>query len=377
MKRRDCIKLSALGAAGIACSDVLEAAEPKPRRRVEAKNDRNYSVVVIGDLHYDKLPAEVYHEGYSDPSPEREANHRKEFVRNDEMWKKRMRELLRRASRLRGEDTRMTIQVGDLIQGDCGDAANHKILLDDAWCYVKGAVGGLPLVTVAGNHDLRGRDDKEVTEAYREYMSERMSEELGKPIAKTCFYYWIGKDAYIVVDFTNPDDEEIDRMFNETLHARYTFVIIHSPVIPYQHKSWANWIIHGRDNNAEARRHFRRLLAERNAIVICGHTHTTEYALWEGDGGSISQVTVNSVWKNASSASYNVISSNPDDWGAVVLMGGSDAMKDLIKEYKDGIRAFSIASSCGSYKLLVSDKGVKMEYYAGASEDVTEVFTLR
>lgn len=91
----------------------------------------------------------------------------------------------------------MVFQLGDLIQGDCGNPEVHKKMLDDVMNRFKSELHGLPFVTVTGNHDIRGTNAKE---AYHTYMPERMSEELGKPITHTNFFsrsammhilYWI------------------------------------------------------------------------------------------------------------------------------------------------------------------------------------------
>ncbi|MCF0175344.1 MAG: metallophosphoesterase [Bacteroidales bacterium] len=375
MDRRHFVKVTAASVAGLSLGGLkMEAGTKKDKTSGEGES---YSVVLIGDTHYDRKPDELYHEGYSDPNPEREANHRKEFVRNDEMWKSRIRSLLRRASKLVGDDTRMAFQLGDIIQGDTGSAESHKIMLDDAFCYIKGAIGRVPLVTCAGNHDLRASDDKIATQAYTEYMTERMSEELGKKIEKTCFSFNIGPDAFIVVDFTHPDDEEIDRLFAETEGARHTFVLIHAPVFPSQSPTGYNWIIHGRDGKPEARRHFRQLLAKREAIVICGHTHTTELEDWYGDGGRITQMIVSSVWKSEEAGKYKVVSDKVEDYGSEALKTGKKAAKDMIGEYLPGMKRYSYGLGCGSYKLHVSADSVTVDYYAGNSMERTAEFRLR
>ena len=375
INRRHFFKVTAVSVAGLSRNGFGLDVEAKKEKGSKLSND--YSIVMVGDTHYDKKPDEVYHSGYSDPNPTREANHRKEFVRNADMWSDRTRRLLRRASKLVTPDTRMAFQLGDLIQGDTGSAEAHKLMLDDAFCYVKGAIGGVPLITCAGNHDLRAKDDKVATKAYTEYMTERMSGELGKDIEKICFSFTIGPDAFIVVDFTYPDDEEIDKLFKETEGARYTFVVIHGPVFPYQSKT-CNWIMHGKDKNDVARRHFRKLLAERNAIVICGHTHTTEMLDWFGDGGRITQMTVNSVWADEKKGKdYKPVFDKAEDYGKVVIDGGDKEQIALMEEYKPGIKRFIMARTCGSYKLHVSDKSVTVDYYAGESLERSEEFILR
>ena len=166
MDRRDFIKISAAGLAGLSLPAFPEAAFAKGG----AASDKSYSVVILGDTHYDAADPEVYHAGYTDPKPEREAIHRKEFARNGKMWAERCPALLNRAACLVDDDTAFVFQVGDLIQGDTADAETHKRFLDDTLNLMKGSVApDLPFVTVMGNHDVRGNDDSVCRQAYREY----------------------------------------------------------------------------------------------------------------------------------------------------------------------------------------------------------------
>lgn len=114
-------------------------------------------------------------------------------------------------------------------------------MLEDVMNSFKSELHGLPFVTVTGNHDIRGTNAKE---AYHAYMPERMSEELGKSITHTNFFFTIGDDAYIVLDFNDPDDTLIDQMLKECEGARHTFVLTHGPVLPYDGGS-CRWFFHG------------------------------------------------------------------------------------------------------------------------------------
>ena len=169
MDRRSFFKVSAAGLAGLALPGELGFAMG-PRN-----TDPKYSIVILGDTHYDAVDPELYHKGYSLEDKTREANNRKEFVRNGNMWAGRSRNMVKRAACLVDEDTRYVFQTGDLIQGDTADAETHKRYLDDAMNLFKTEVApDLPFITVAGNHDLRGNDDAVCTQAYTEYMTERM-----------------------------------------------------------------------------------------------------------------------------------------------------------------------------------------------------------
>ena len=372
MDRRQFVHVSVAGLAGLALGEKGVSAEA--RRKKSA--GESYNVVIVGDTHYDALPDTIYHTGYSDKDPKREANHRKEFVRNAEMWESRCPRLVKRAACLADDDTRMFLQMGDLIQGDTGDAANHMKMLDDAYSMLKTAFGPLPLVTVAGNHDMRGTDDAVARQAYIDYMMPKMSSELGKDITKTTYAFTLGGDAYIVIDFNKPDDEEIERLLKETSGARYTFIVIHGPVFPYDSPKYYNWILHGRDHKDEARRHFRELFAQRNAIVLCGHTHNTEFADWYGDGGRITQMTMHSVWAREELGRYNVLAEGPEQYGTLSALKQEKAAP-LFEEYRPGLKRYSFSRAAGSYKLKVSDEGVFVDFYAGDSTQRSERFILR
>ena len=379
MDRRDFIKISAASLAGLSLPGFPETVFAKG-----VASEGKYSVVILGDTHYDAADPEVYHAGYTDPKPEREANHRKEFVRNGKMWAERCPELVKRAACLVDDDTAFVYQTGDLIQGDTADAATHKRFLDDAMNLLKeGVAPDLPFVTVAGNHDLRGNDDAVCTQAYTEYMSARMSQELGQEISGTDFLFRHGPDAFVVVNFTKPKVDEITALLESARGSRHVFVLIHAPVFPFDDAKYYFWYLLGnrKDSHAAQRREMRALLASLDAIVLCGHTHTTEFLDWRGDGGRITQMTMNSVWSYASRGTYKVLASGAKGYGTLLFKENSKlatpANIALFDEYRAGIRDYSIADSAGSYKLIVDGRKVYVDFYPGASPRRAARFTLR
>ena len=344
-----------------------------------------YSVVILGDTHYDAPDPDKYHADYTDPNPTREANHRKEFVRNADMWDVRCPALVNRAARLVDDDTRFVLQMGDLIQGDTATAAAHTAFLADTFDLLKqGVAPNLPFVTVAGNHDLRGNDDAVAKKAYADYMPARLSKELGKPIQDTNFRFDVGDDAYIVLNFTQADVARIEQLLRGAEGARHTFVVVHSPVFPYDSASYWWWILLGSrdDKRAEERRHVRRLLASRQAVVLCGHTHKTELLDWYGDGGRITQMTMSSVWAKESQGAWTEKVSSPDGYGSQMLkshpeLGEPGPVQDLFNEYRPGVRRYSWADAAGSYKLLVGPDDIFVDFYAGSSDLLSHRFQLR
>ena len=372
MDRREFFKYSAGAALGVSLLGRTAEALAK-----SAEGDK-YSVVILGDTHYDDADPELYHAGYTDPNPVRDANHLKEFVRNGKMWAERCPSLVRRAACLVDDSTRFVLQMGDLVQGDTATAEIHTRFLDDAMNLFKADLApDLPFVTVAGNHDLRGNDDAVITQAYNDYMPARLSKELGIPVTDSNFLFTMGPDAYLVINFGKTSLEQIEQLFEASEGARHTFVVVHSPVFPYDSASYWWWILFGnrQDSRAEERRRVRALMARRNAVVLCGHTHKTELLDWEGDGGRITQMTMSSVWAKASQGRYEVLASGADGYGSLHTYDG--VAKELFEEYRPGIKRYSYANSAGSYKLFVGDEDIRVDFYAGSSPRLSQRFILR
>lgn len=377
MDRRSFISLSTAGLIGLGLGGLSPlAAAPKARR------NGSYSIVILGDTHFDTEPADVYHSNYNEPTEWLNRVQRAEFARNGEMWRERCPRLVRRAADLVDDSTRMAFQMGDLIQGDCGKGEVHQKMLSDVLDNFKGQLGGLPFVTVVGNHDIRGVDAERT---YHEYMPKRMSEELGKEISKTTFSFNIADDAFIVLDFNSPDDAEIEKILAETKGARYTFVITHGPLFPYDSAN-CRWFFHGGDSEAHtaARRHFREEFAKRDVIALCGHTHSTELMDWVGDGGRITQMTMSSVWSKESLGQYSVNAQGAAEYGMLrtrlTSMPNGSEVKDetaIFDEYRPGIKRYIHSPSAGCYKLNVNKKGVSVDFYAGDSILISESFVLR
>lgn len=375
MNRRQFLALSSAGLLELLWSSRAEA-------KALNRSKEDYNIVILGDTHFDTEPADVYHAHYNEKVEWLNRVQRAEFRRNGEMWRERCPRLLHRAAELIDANTRMIFQMGDLIQGDCGDPKVHKKMLDDVINRFKTELGGRPFVTVSGNHDIRGTGAEK---AYHDYMPARISRELGQTVTKTTFSFNIGEDAYIVIDFNTPDDNEIESLLAATADARHTFILIHGPVFPYDSAS-CRWFLHGGADkkNTEARLHFRRELAKRKAIVLCGHTHNTEFADWYGDGGRITQMTMNSVWADDQLGKYVIKAQGQEQYGllrkSIAAADNGSKPEDetaLFEEYRRGLKQYSLSPAAGSYKMTVSKKHITIDFYAGDSHDISHTFMVR
>ena len=377
MDRRTFFKYSATGLVGLSL--------PLRWTPLMAAEKDSYNIVILGDTHYDAADPEYYHAGYHLENTQREMNHRKEFVRNGDMWAGRCKSLVKRAACLIDDDTRYVFQMGDLIQGDTVDAVAHTRFLKDAMDLFKTTLAGeLPFVSVCGNHDVRGNDDSVCARAYSDYMLPRLSAELGQEVDNVNFLFRAGPDAFVVIDFNRPNVPRIEQLLSQAAGARHLFVVVHSPVFPYDDPKYYWWHLLGNreDSRAEERRHIRALLAQSNAIVLCGHVHNTEFLDWYGDGGRITQMTMSSVWSNAARGNYKEIAIGAGGYGSLMLqkqpvLKENEAVMALFAEHRAGIRAYSKADSAGSYKLTVKGRKVYIDFYAGDNARRSKRFVLR
>ena len=85
-----------------------------------------------------------------------------------------------------------------------------RTILEDAGisCYIKDNTVGNFMSVLTGGIKIQ-------VESADEYMPLRMSQELGKSITKTTFSFTVGPDAFLVVDFNDPDDAELERQSQE------------------------------------------------------------------------------------------------------------------------------------------------------------------
>lgn len=349
------------------------------------KRGAAYSVAVLGDIHFDSPDTKFYHSDYThSTTKKRYEGHLAEHVRNAEMWTARMPALVRASAACLRDDTAFAFQMGDLVQGDCGKAATHRKMLDDAFGFLKEAYGGrLPVAVVTGNHDIRGDIKGDgARETLDDWMTRCVESEFGVKETGGTYLLRHGPDAYLVVDFNEPrpDLALLKKLLAESEGARYTFIVSHGPVIP---NGGSNWFLYGRGGKDAERRELRALLARRNAIALSGHTHLLEYYDCAFPEGRVTQFVFNSVWSNpkwskpkfpkGGAQNYGVFKGKDDRHGA----GRPDALQRLIDEYKPFMRDALCVRAVGHYRLEVSDERVAVVFYNGDATNPLRTFTLR
>ena len=249
-----------------------------------AAAEKEYKVLVLGDLHYDGME---YHK-----SPAATPNRAKERGRNCNMWKDATPKLLSYAANHLDKDVPFIIQAGDFVQGDCDTIELQEKMLRDGFAAVKKYFPNHKLLPVRGNHDVRllkGISGIPTVKAFFPLIAK----ELGAEKVTGSYAVRHNKDLYIFFDaFLSRGQclKDLKKILDNNTDVRHTFFITHLPVLNCCLGN-PGWLVKNFDT-------IRAWLLERNAIIIAAHTHVPSIIQAKRNGKQLTQVVVSSVGKN-------------------------------------------------------------------------------
>ena len=337
-----------------------------------------YEVAVLGDTHYDAAPESVYHSHYDESNKWAKVQH-EEFRRNGEMWRTRCPQLLAASANLAHRlDTRFVLQLGDIIQGDCDDVPTHKRMLDDCIKLLrKPYPDGLPFLTVMGNHDFRGKGARA---AYFEFAEPFMATEIARfssanpqpsPVGYPAFSFRVGPDLWVFFDFEMKNLDPVSDLIDADPAARHVFLVTHGPFTTFGEGGSYRWRLGGRPCCEASRPRLYEKLSRRHAIVLSGHTHTTDFYRHENGFGGFTEFTVNSVWSKPELATAAPLCDKVDDYGKNGLSRVQSAkQEDYRREldfFRPGLKEYFHNRGAGHYRLTVADDAVTMAFHPGAA----------
>ena len=373
-----------VGRRAFLCGAVAAAAEAGCLS--EESRVFGYAVSVLGDTHYDAEPESVYHSHYDESNKWAKVQH-EEFRRNGEMWRTRCPEMLAASAELAHRlDTRFVLQLGDIIQGDCDDVPTHKKMLDDCIRLLRRPYpAGLPFLTVIGNHDFRGKGARaayfEFAEPFMATEISRLADDGNRRVKYPAFSFRVGPDLWVFCDFETKDMDPISDLIDADPSARHVFLVTHGPFTTLTPSGGSyRWRLGGRPCSEASRPRLYETLSRRHAIVLSGHTHTTNFYRHENRFGGFTEFTANSVWSKPELATAVPIHDKAEDYGAGDLSYiKSEKREDFRREldfFKPGVREYFYNRGAGHYRLDVADDRVTMAFYPGAALEPARRFRL-
>lgn len=191
------------------------------------------SIIILGDIHFDKIELHDMPWLKSKPSDYRQVTEEYTvFTKNS--FNMLMDEVLYQTKKYE-PDIKAIIQLGDLQEGLAGTPELALKMTIDTRDALRSEEFLVPWVLVKGNHDVTGPGAKE---AFDKIMIPFIQDQLEIPITSTSYSYNIGNIKVIVLDCYKLD--EIITFLEHELSvskAKYNVIATHQPIIPITYRT--------------------------------------------------------------------------------------------------------------------------------------------
>jgi hypothetical protein len=198
-------------------------------------------------------------------------------------------------------------------------------------------------------------------------------------IAYPVFSFRVGEDLWVFCDFENIDMNPICDAIESDPEARHVFLCTHGPFTAHAVSGTPRWRLGGRHGSEATRPRLYEVLSRRHAIVLSGHTHTTNFYHHENRYGGFTEFTANSVWARPELATAVPDRSKVGDYAANPKIHKGDRLKDAMRDmafFKPGLKEYFNSRGAGHYRMDVSDDSVTMSFYPGAARTPARTFKL-
>ena len=324
-----------------------------------------YEAVLLGDLHYDR--AELHHKTLSEAK-------QREQRRNVAYWANRAPKVIAAAAAKINARTAFAMQLGDIVQGDTDAEEDQATLCREALGILKKHIAAVPLYFVKGNHDHRCPGGGAASERVipPSFKSEKL---IAGPNVNYAFLH--ENDLFLCFDSEKPDLAWIKKVLAEHPDVRHTFVFTHLPVLPCSTRGiW--WLIYNINPRTDAARlELRKLLAARDAIVICAHTHKPSLMVYRSAEGRITQAVVSSMAISGAAAKWTLESDTFDTPALQKVLDETPKIVAGVDEYRPGIVKCERYQGSGFAVLRVEGEHVFLDCYAGTGSAPAATWQLR
>jgi hypothetical protein len=245
---------------------------------------------VLGDLHFDRI-----------------AHHDLEWLRRDhpgdvhqvENYSRLTREILpglfgelRQVAEGHGSKVPLpfVIQVGDLVEGLCGDAGRARTQCAEAIDLVRRSAPRVPFLFTKGNHDITGPGG---AEAFDRVLLPFLREQADQDLPSASYTVERGGALFVFLDaYDRKGLEWLERTLAGR-SARHLFVVVHPPVVPFGARSL--WHLYANPKQEPQRKRLLNVLGEHRAIVLCGHLHKFGVVARSTERGPFLQLALSSI----------------------------------------------------------------------------------
>jgi UDP-2,3-diacylglucosamine pyrophosphatase LpxH len=278
-----------------------------------------FSFVLLGDLHFDKLS---HHDlaWLEQDKPDDLRQVREYSTLTSDILPKlfsTVRDTITDLNRDLATRVAFVLQVGDVVEGLCGNEKLATQQNTEAVEFVTRARLGVPFVFAKGNHDITGAGAPEAFKSiFHPFLTEQAAGFNGGAKLTSARYALEHGEALFC--FFDAYDKESLPWLEATLAkrtARHCFVVVHPPVVPYGAR--ATWHVFSVQRESAQRDRLIELLGKHNAFVLGGHIHKYNLLVRATPrGGRFLQLGVSSVIRALELKPEHVLSGvasyNPD-----------------------------------------------------------------
>jgi hypothetical protein len=330
---------------------------------VAAGDDASWSLPVLGDLHIDHLD----HHDFAWLAREHagDKSQIENYSRNTREVTPQLLSAVCDCLAKTKTPTPFVLQLGDLIEGLCGNEKLARKQADDAIAIISDTKFPVPFLFTKGNHDVTGPG---ATEVYDRVLVPFMASTADEQIRKAVFTQQRGGTLMVFFDAYHPDSLEwLEGVMARQKPDRLLFVI-HPPVVPYNARS--TWHVFSHAKQRDKRERLLNLLGDSHAIVLCGHLHKYCHLVRRTERGRFTQLAISSV---------ALADNKPRDVREGVMAYGPDlvelepkhspdtlvARRQQLADEQPFIEHFDYANAWGHAMLTIAGRDVNAEIYRG------------
>lgn len=289
---------AAAATPGVVALSRFALAAPPATGTPKAAATSDFSFVLLGDLHFDRL---AHHDrqwvAREKPNDWRQIqNYSRITAEMHPRLFTEVREVVA-ATQKSGAAVPFVLHIGDFVEGLCGTPALAQTQNEEALAFVREAKLGAPFLFCKGNHDITGPGAPEAYHSvFLPFLGEQRrqtAQNIRLPDPQAHFSFEHGEALFAFFDaYDDASLAWLETTFAAT-KARHIFVLIHPPVVPYGAR--ATWHLYSKPREAARRERLLVLLGKHRAIVLGGHIHKYNLTARRTATGRFVQLAVNSV----------------------------------------------------------------------------------
>lgn len=357
--RRQVLKFAGGAMAGMAA--LTQAASP---RAASAASENDFSFVLFGDVHYDKL---VHHDmPWLAKDHPGDVHQVQNYSRITHDVVPGLFEEVKSVIAAAPRPMPFTAHIGDLVEGLCGTPELARTQCTEALGLVQGTHLGNPMLLTKGNHDITGPG---AHEAFDTILMPAMTAPETRDPHSASFTRRQGDTLLLFFDAYSPSSLEWAEQTLKRRTEHNLIFLIHPPVVPYNARS--NWHIFASAKDAALRQRLLTLLGANRAVVLTGHLHKYSTVVRKTDAGPFVQFALCSVIPSAAMQPKDVRSGLDQYTPDLVTLEPHfspdtlDERRALLTAEKPFIRHYDYADVAGYALLSVQGPQVQAALYNG------------